>query len=89
MPSSACCGYVVVLHHTAYQLVSNRLVFGNINMTLGFGAALLQGNELPGPILTIGEAFAADSLHEEPGVRLTISSTASHTWLRLRTAMPF
>jgi xanthine dehydrogenase molybdopterin-binding subunit B len=39
-----------------------------VNVTVSFGAALLQGNTLPGPILTIDDAFAANSLHEEPGV---------------------
>ena len=41
---------------------------GHVNLTLSFAAALLQGKALPGPILTIGDAFAANSLHEEPGV---------------------
>ena len=66
MPCSACCEVAAGLDYTAWQYERDSQCWA------------LQGNELPGPILTIGDAFAADSLHEEPGVHLIISS-AAHT----------
>lgn len=98
MPSSACGRHVPLRNHTGQQLASNVGVFGNMSMsapsirysvyTLSFGAALLQGKELPGPILTIGDAFAADSLHEEPGGHLPSSITAHNTWHILTHILP-